>query len=76
MLIRCAPNRYAMAWLATVDTLFWLPSRLLARVAGTVRRAGTSQANPGQANPGRPANDNVGAMSAKAANSNVPRRLA
>lgn len=71
MPIRCAPNRYAMAWLATVDTLFWLPSRLLARVAGTVRRADTSQTNPG-----RPANDNVGAMSAKAANSNVPRRLA
>lgn len=71
MLLRCAPNRYAMAWLATVNTLFWLPSRLLARVAGTVRRAGVRQANLH-----RPVNDNVGALSAKAANSNVPRRLA
>ncbi|BBK44244.1 hypothetical protein STVA_42640 [Allostella vacuolata] len=67
---RYAPHGYARAWLKALDRLFWLPSRLLARVIGTAGRA------DGPVRPLRAANDNIGVLSARPANSNTPRRLA
>lgn len=65
---RYASSRRAPAWLMVVDALFRLPSRLLAPAAGTVR--------PAPAGARRPANDNAGALSARAVNSNIPWRIA
>ncbi len=70
MPIRYASGPWAAAWLSLLDRLFWLPSRLLARAAGTAGR---------DAQGGRRAqvvNDNVAVLAARPANSNIPRRLA
>ncbi|WP_374441529.1 hypothetical protein [Stella sp.] len=69
MPVRYAPGRWAATWLALLDRLFWLPTRLLARLAGT---AGGEAAG----GPARPVNDNLAVLSARPANTNIPRRLA
>ncbi|BBK33639.1 hypothetical protein EDC65_3477 [Stella humosa] len=70
MQTRYAPNRLARTWLTVLDTLFWLPSRLLALATGAAGREAYTTGTV------RPANDNMAILAANAANSNIPRRLA
>lgn len=70
MPVRYASSRWAAAWLSALDRLFWLPTRLLAQVAGTAGR------DEQPTRPVRPVNDNLAVLAARPANTNTPRRLA
>ncbi|MGE0724350.1 MAG: hypothetical protein AB7O45_08245 [Alphaproteobacteria bacterium] len=76
MPFRIVPDRRLVPLIAAVEALFWLPMRLLARLAGM--RGGRDRGHAPSALLGV-ANDNLrplGFGPRIAANSNTPRRLA